>query len=228
MSAAQQVRANITMYYDIVSPWSVIAFKVLQRYHQKWDFELRFQPISLGKVMQISGNKPPITVNNKGKWMFQEIERVPAFYGVNLNKPQGFPMNTQLAQSFLRELRDRSSADHDAYAWTLMDASWISSKPVVKAEDILEAVKHVGLIPQAELEEILKKAQTKEAKDKLNEESKRLVEDQGAFGMPWFIVKRASDGKTASFFGSDRFEQIAAFMGEEYKGPFADGRRARL
>lgn len=30
----------------------------------------------------------------------------------------------------------------------------------------------------------------------------------------WFIVKRASDGKTAHFFGSDRFEQIAAFMGE--------------
>jgi hypothetical protein len=28
----------------------------------------------------------------------------------------------------------------------------------------------------------------------------------------WFVVKRASDGETARFFGSDRFEQIAAFL----------------
>lgn len=65
-----------------------------------------------------------------------------------------------------------------------MDASWLSNKPVVKAEDILEAVKQVGLIPQPELQDIMKRAQSKEAKDRLNEESKTLVEKDGAFGMP--------------------------------------------
>jgi len=30
---------------------------------------------------QISGNKPPITVQNKGRWMNEDMSRAEVFYG---------------------------------------------------------------------------------------------------------------------------------------------------
>lgn len=41
------------------------------------------------------------------------------------------------------------------------------------------------------------------------------------------IVTRAN-GETSRWFGSDRFEQMALWLGQEYKGPFADGSKAKL
>lgn len=46
--------------------------------------------------------------------------------------------------------------------------------------------------------------------------------------MPWIIVTRKQDGQEAKFFGSDRFEQIAAFLDVPYKGGMADGSVAKL
>lgn len=52
--------------------------------------------------------------------------------------------------------------------------------------------------------------------------------DAGAFGAPTMLVTRA-DGCTALFFGCDRFEHIAAFLGRVYINPTADPfARARL
>lgn len=73
-----------TLYYDIVSPWSFLAYtgapgrscepcdgkrtirltlaehvgSVLKRYRQPWDMQLELKPMFLGGVMQASGNKP--------------------------------------------------------------------------------------------------------------------------------------------------------------------------
>lgn len=42
---------------------------VLKRYEKPWNLDLTIVPIYLGGVMVAAGNKPPVTVLNKGKWM---------------------------------------------------------------------------------------------------------------------------------------------------------------
>ena len=78
------------------------------------------------------------------------------------------------------------------------------------------------------VEEVLEKSMQKEAGTKLQEEAKVLTEQEGLFGMPSFVVERAKDGQKVTWFGSDRFEQLAAWLDVPYKGPFADGTVAKL
>lgn len=39
--------------------------------------DLVLKPVFLGGVMNAAGNKPPITVPNKGKWMNQSVRGSP-------------------------------------------------------------------------------------------------------------------------------------------------------
>jgi 2-hydroxychromene-2-carboxylate isomerase len=53
-------------------------------------------------------------------------------------------------------------------------------------------------------------------KDELSRVTKEAF-DSGAFGSPWIIVKK-QDGSQMTFFGSDRMEAIAFFLGKPYHG----------
>ncbi len=59
-----------------------------------------------------------------------------------------------------------------------------------------------GLFTDREIEDILKATQEKQWKDKLLENTQRVL-DQGAFGAPWMWVRNGR-GKEEPFFGSDR------------------------
>jgi 2-hydroxychromene-2-carboxylate isomerase len=51
--------------------------------------------------------------------------------------------------------------------------------------------------------------------------------DQGCFGAPWTEVTNAK-GQTDRFFGSDRWDHICDFLGEEYLGYCPEKHQARL
>lgn len=74
-------RNRIVYHFDTVSPWAYVGFEVLRRYKAQWNVDLVFKPINLGYVMHFSGNKPPISVANKGFWMFEDMKRAENFYG---------------------------------------------------------------------------------------------------------------------------------------------------
>jgi hypothetical protein len=47
----------VTFYYDVISPWSLFAYRLLQRYEKPWNLDVQLRPRYLGGVMQGSGNK---------------------------------------------------------------------------------------------------------------------------------------------------------------------------
>ena len=59
------------------------------------------------------------------------------------------------------------------------------------------------LVPQDKFSAIMARSQSQEIKDCLKTESAALVNEYGAFGFPWIIVRRG-DSATASFFGKPR------------------------
>ncbi|CAD6913323.1 unnamed protein product [Tilletia controversa] len=223
--------ARITLYYDIVSPWTRVAFDVLRRYEKPWKIQLDFKPINLGYVMGTAGNKPPISVPNKGAWMWGDMLRSSQFYGVTLSQPSNFPINTQPPQLFLRHLCDHpSESTRSKYVpaiEALFAAVWTDNVALKTAADIQSVVGGLwGKEEQDGLKTLIEESGTKEMKDRLKKESQELVNEGGAFGMPWMVVEK--DGQTSNWFGSDRFEQMASFLGVQWKGPFPDGRRREI
>jgi glutathione S-transferase kappa 1 len=157
---------------------------------------------------QISGNKPPITVQNKGRWMNEDMSRAEVFYGrewwraawhpspvacanatathaVKLRMPTGFPVNTQYAQCVLRALQDAGieSAPFQKATAALMEALWTHDLPVQTADDVRKILEPANVAKKEMLEEALKQAEKKESRDRLTAESKQAVEE-GMFGAP--------------------------------------------
>ncbi|CAO1633941.1 unnamed protein product [Sympodiomycopsis kandeliae] len=221
--------SRIILHYDVVSPWSYVAFSQLTKYAKVWDIELQLVPINLGYVMKTSGNKPPITVANKGKWMWTDMRRAEKFYGVKLNQPKDFPFNSMPLQCALRTLKHSHPELLSSATTYFYKLVWESSKDtgltVLTPEGITKEFQNWNQLNSSDLTKVLETAFSKDARKTLNDEAIKLVEDGGAFGAPWIVTERNVNGKkeTCNWFGSDRTEQIAAWLGKPYKGPLADG-----
>lgn len=50
---------RVTLYFDVVSPYTALAWKVLMRYKPIWEFELVLKPVFLGGVMKVGDNPCP-------------------------------------------------------------------------------------------------------------------------------------------------------------------------
>ncbi|GAA6011758.1 hypothetical protein JCM11491_000741 [Sporobolomyces phaffii] len=221
--------SRITLYLDVVSPWSLFAYKILQRYRSAWDFELVLKPMFLGGVMQASGNQPPLNVRNKGIWMnkvdmplFSEMSNIPYTF------PETFPINTIQCMRFLRAVERFHPAELERACdlfWTLVwdrregHAAKDAIDPAFFSQKVVEA----KLFSADEVKRLLDAAQSSEIKDALKNEAAALVKDGGAFGFPWIVVEKSEGGDKRSFFGADRFEHIAYFLGKQWQGPRGPG-----
>lgn len=163
-------------------------------------------------IMKFANNKPPMMVPNKGAYMSLELQRAASLFGIEgLTMPEGFPINTTNAQLVLRALKD--TGDERALqeaTRAFMTAVWKVSQPLQTADELVAILVNSQVhLPQqvnADLKGFVTRALEKDNFARLKEETRVLVEEGGAFGVPWIVVTRASDGRTEKWFGSDRFE----------------------
>jgi glutathione S-transferase kappa 1 len=102
--------------------------------------------------------------------------------------------------------------------WTRI---WSKDQDITQTESLAEACAAAGLT-DALTQSLLERMQHPEVKAELKAVTDAAV-SRGAYGAPWFSVgDAAEDGSVAKwhpFFGSDRFEQIAALIGQPWLGP---------
>lgn len=92
---------------------------------------------------------------------------------------------------------------------SLFHAMFMQHLDISEAENVRKAVRDV--FSEEDTEAIVKATGTKEVKQALNDMTKHVVEDLGAFGAPWFWVDNGN-GKPEPFFGSDRFHFMWDFL----------------
>ncbi|GAA5860252.1 hypothetical protein JCM8547_003444 [Rhodosporidiobolus lusitaniae] len=220
-----------TLWFDVVSPWSFFALAVLKRYKQLWNLDVVLKPTFLGGVMVASGNQPPLNVKNKGAWMNgMDLPLASDFFRLPYTFPTKFPLSTIHVMRFLRAVEEKYGQGEkldqatDAFFAAIWQAT--PSLPAVEAikPENFAQIASSFLSSKSEIEEIVKLSTSNDIKDKLKAESAQVVEN-GAFGFPWILLER-DDGQKRHFFGSDRFEQMAFWLGKEWKGPCpSEGRR---
>ncbi|CEQ38645.1 SPOSA6832_00095, partial [Sporobolomyces salmonicolor] len=249
---------RISFYYDVVSPWSLLAYHgepstmapielasaettlprrpVLKRYREPWGMKLELKPTFLGGVMHASGNQPPLNVKNKGKWMNESDLPLTAEWmhvsGSPYKFPSTFPVNTMHCMRFLRAIEHKAPEKLEQATDLFLQLIWNPSEgrsadDATKPESLAQAVRSSSLFSEREVDTLLAYANSAENKDRLKQDATTLVEEGGAFGFPWMVVER-EDGLKRSFFGSDRFEVMAFWLGKEWSGPLAQSGRARL
>ncbi|GBG25551.1 Glutathione S-transferase kappa 1 [Hondaea fermentalgiana] len=226
---------RIEYFFDVISPYSALAWNVVRRYQNLWNIELIARPIFLGGVMQATGNKPPAMLPPRAKMQNEDMARNVALYDVPmLPTPNNF--FTEVARTVLQcqrvlvaaENLQKDGAQIDMYALidsftegVHLDKSARDEKNDLKIDDdfLRWRCEKAGLSSDV-VSQLLDARSSKAVKEALQKNTMDAVE-AGAYGAPFM---RITGGKppfdnTFTIFGSDRFEQIAHICDKTWYGP---------
>lgn len=192
---------KVEYFFDYVSPFAYLADTQLPALLARTRAEVVYRPFFLGGVMQASKNSPPITVPNKGRYMFTDIQRWAKRYGVPANPNPHFPVNTLNAmRAAVAAVDEPKFADfHKA----MFRGVWVDGQNLADEAVLKGVIDAAGLDGAA----LLARSKDQAVKDTLRKNSEEAVE-RGAFGAPTFFVG------DEMFWGNDRLD----FLEETLKG----------
>lgn len=188
------------LFYDVISPYSWIAFETLIRYRKLWDLDLKLRPFLLGAVMKSAGNKPPAMVPNKAVYMFKDLQRLSQLYDVPIKPPPFFmefimTKTTLKPQRFLTALDLRCPEPASRGFWKRF---YLDNEDIAEDDSIASVGKAAGLSEEA-LRDVTSFMTDDRVKDTLKARTTEAVEKYGAFGAPTLVLNlRFSSVATAS------------------------------
>ncbi|KAF9314159.1 Glutathione S-transferase kappa 1 [Podila horticola] len=209
-------RHSITCYFDVVSPYSYFGVLLLNKLKAThWsNVDVELKPFFLHGIMQGAGNQPPATVAAKGTYMFADLIKVSNVAGLPFKFPSSFPLMTVGAMRLLLAVQKHAS---DKYIQCIeKNEYWAQDQNISETEVLVTALAPI-LGGTDKVHELLKLSTDKEIKQTLINNTNEALE-KGAFGAPTFFVKKAGSDKEMMFFGSDRFEVMAALLELPYPG----------
>uniref|UniRef100_A0A672LMF0 DSBA-like thioredoxin domain-containing protein n=1 Tax=Sinocyclocheilus grahami TaxID=75366 RepID=A0A672LMF0_SINGR len=209
----------VELFYDVVSPYSWLAFEMLCRYRNVWNIDLKFKPAYLAGVIYGSGNQPA------------GMNPIPMFRPSDL-----YDKDTLNAMRFACWWK----------GWELWKRKWRTHQDITQPASLTEAGLKAGLSDNV-VEEIVNLSTSQPIRDKLKSVTLEALKHKVSafclhlctlclshqnvfvlkkyhkmslhisspflqcFGFP-FIVCHVN-GKVKVFFASDRFELMAYFIG---------------
>jgi 2-hydroxychromene-2-carboxylate isomerase len=191
------VKLKLEFFYDYVSVYSYLANSQLDRFD-----EVEYRPMFLGAVMQATGNRPPGTVEAKGKYLSVDVDRWVERYAVEYHMNSVFPQNTlsALRLAIAAQKRGLFSAIHQP----IFDAMFIHDQDLSDPEVLRATVNEAG-VPADQLIDDISDQSIKDALKSNTEEALA----RGAFGAPTIFVGNEM------YFGNDRFEFIEEALGTQ-------------
>jgi len=197
----------VEFYYDLVSPYSYLAYGQVNRICDEHGAELVLRPMLLGAIHKAVGLQAPIEIKNKGRYQLRDIDRWVEHYRLPMKFPDPFPfrtLKTMRAAVVLERDGDLERFASEAFALYWEEGGAPKGREAADEDEPLrEVARRVGLDP----EEVLEGVATGEAKEALKSATAEAVE-RGVFGAPTFFVG------DEMFWGNDRLH----FVGEALKG----------
>ena len=186
---------KIEFLFDFVSPASWVAYKRMGGIVERTGAHVEMIPVFRGGIMQGSGNSPPFSVPNKGKYTGIDLARFAKKYGVAMEMNPFFPLNTLPLVRTATALKgtDRFCAYVDA----VFEAVWLHQKNMADRGIAAEVLAAAGFDP-AEMQALGESAEIKQTVKKTTDDAIA----RGVFGAPTFFV----DGEM--WFGQDRLDWV--------------------
>ncbi|XP_052494812.1 glutathione S-transferase kappa 1 isoform X2 [Budorcas taxicolor] len=211
------VPRTLELFYDVLSPYSWLAFEVLCRYKNIWNVSLQLQPTLIGGIMRDSGNQPPAMLPRKAVYMRSDVRLLSQHLQVPIHFPKDF-FSVILKKGSLTAMRFLTAVkmEHPEMLEKVSRELWMRvwSRAAEKAGMSME-----------QAQELLKRVSTPQVKNQLKETTEAACK-YGAFGLP-ITVAHLHD-ETHMLFGSDRMELLAYLLGEKWMGPVPPAVNPRL
>jgi 2-hydroxychromene-2-carboxylate isomerase len=195
---------GIEMWFEFGSNYSYLAVMRIEALAAAHGVPVRWQPFLLGPIFRALGwnDSPFVAQKEKGAYVWKDMARQCAKYGIPWRMPTQFP---RLALLPLRVMLVGAGRPWIAeFARRVMLANFALDRDIGAAGVIAEILTALGL-PAAEL---IDAAQGAAVKDALRRQTE-TARDRGVFGAPTFFV----GGEM--FWGNDRLEDALAFARAE-------------
>jgi 2-hydroxychromene-2-carboxylate isomerase len=198
---------RVEFYYDLVSPYSYLAYGQVGRICAEEGAELILRPMLLGAVHKAVGLQAPIETKPKASYQGRDIRRWAEYYGLPLQFPDPFPfrtLKTMRAAMFLRERGELEAFTREAFALYWEEGGAPEGLEADEDAPVSTVARRIGVDP----EEVLSGAASPEAKQDLKAATSEAVE-RGVFGAPAFFVG------DEMFWGNDRLHFVEAALQSE-------------
>ena len=189
---------QVEFFFDFGSPAAYLAWTQLPTIAAAAGATIVWRPMLLGGVFKAAGNASPISVAAKGKWMMADLARFAARYGVPLNFPASFPLNTLPLMRGAVGMQMRQPADFERYVKAVYEAIFGRGLAMGEPAVIAGALTAAGFDATA-FEAMIADPAVKQGLIANTEEAVA----RGAFGAPTMFV-----GKQMHF-GQDRLDFVA-------------------
>jgi 2-hydroxychromene-2-carboxylate isomerase len=189
---------TIDFYWDFGSPASYLAYTQLPRIAREGGATLASHPVLLGGVFQATGNRSPIEVPAKGRYVLLDLTRFARRYGVPFAMNPHFPIHTLALMRGAVGLQMRGDPRFDAYVDAVFRAIWVDRRPMADPAEVAKVLAAIGVEPAAFTALVGEPA--------VKEELKRRTEaavGRGMFGAPTMFVG------DEMFWGQDRLDWVA-------------------
>ncbi len=193
---------QVEFYFDVVSPYSYLAYGQVERICREAGAELVLRPMLLGAVHNAVGITAPIQVRSKASYQLRDIQRWAEYYELPMRFPEPFPFRTLKTMRAAMVGENVESFVREAFALYWEEGG--APKGLEEADEdgpVREVARQIGSDP----EEVLERAASGEAKEALKGATTEALE-RGVFGAPTFFVG------DEMFWGNDRLFFVEAAL----------------
>jgi 2-hydroxychromene-2-carboxylate isomerase len=190
--------ATLDFWFEFASTYSYPAVARIGALAERAGVQVAWKPFLLGPIFKAQGwNDSPFNIYEaKGRYMWRDIERLCAQYGLGFRRPSTFPRNGLLAAR-VAALNEAWVPD---FVRAVYRANFADDRDISDRGVIAEILGRIGQPPDA----VLATAETPETKERLKRQTEEAVR-LGIFGAPSFVAR----GEL--FWGNDRLEDALAW-----------------
>jgi 2-hydroxychromene-2-carboxylate isomerase len=188
---------QVEFWFDVGSPAAYLAWTQMPRLASETGATVQYKPFLLGGVFQATGNRSPMEVPAKSRWMTEDLARCARRYGVPFAHNPHFPINTLTLMRGALGLQMHQPERLLPYGDAVYRAIWVEGKNMNDPAVVGAVLQESGFDPQ----QLLALTQQQQVKDGLKAVTQQAVE-RGVFGAPTFFVGNQM------FWGQDRIDFV--------------------
>jgi 2-hydroxychromene-2-carboxylate isomerase len=194
---------QVEFFFDVGSPASYLAWTQLPGLCAEAGAELVYRPFLLGGVFQSTGNKSPMDIPVKGRYVFDDLMRYAKRYNVPLKVNPHFPINTLLLMRGAVAMQLKHPERFIAYVDAVFRAIWVDGRDMNDGSVVAGVLQKIGIDAAMVMADVTDAA--------VKGELRKTTEDavaRGAFGAPTMFVGRTM------LFGQDRLDFVRDVLAE--------------